>query len=100
MHPVPIASFTHKFPGLDHYHSDYGVAFSTDEEPANRPADGESNTIECFTLGQLEALPDNEIPGNVVEIGRFLLTEGIEYWDQTPTSEWSLDTPAPHFEPS
>jgi len=98
MHPIPIAPFTHKFPGLDHYHSDIGFGFTTHQEPAYNPGENESTEIECFTLDQLQQLRDSEVPPNLIEIGRFLLTDGIEFWEQVPSSEWTLESPSAHTE--
>ncbi len=98
LHPIPLAPMTHKFPGMDHYHSDWGFGFVASEAPANSPNEGESGTIECFTLAELNQLADNEIPQNVKDIGQFILTDALTYWVQVPAEHWTTDTPHPHFE--
>lgn len=98
LHPIPIIPFTHKFPGLDHYHNDGGYGFVTDQEPLDQPQKGESNVFACFTVEQLKQIPNNEIPLNLVETGEYLLTIALKHYEQIPASEWSLDTPTAHFE--
>lgn len=100
LHPIAIAPLTHKFPGIDHYHSDWGFGFTTDQAPQGLPNDNESDSIECFTLEQLQELSAQEIPNNVAEIGKFVLTEGLRYWEQIPATEWSLEAPPNSFEQS
>lgn len=96
--PLPIAVLSHKFPGLDHYHNDYGIGFVANEPPAHQPHEGESSDIKCFTLTQLQALSDDQIPSNVRETAEFILTQGLAHWEQMPSSNWSLETPNAHFE--
>jgi len=84
MHPIAAYEFTHLFTGdmtVPHYHTDRGYGFFTDEEPAQAPADGESTKIRLFTLAELRALPADDIPGNVLDIGEFLLQVKLANWD-------------------
>lgn len=98
LRPIPIAPLSHKFPGLDHFHNDEGYGFTTNQTPRHKPDVTESDTFQCFSVDGLLAIPSSEIPRNVIEIGVFLLTEALVHWEQVPAIEWSLKTPAPHFD--
>lgn len=89
-HPVAVSSLTHKFPGLDHWHTDLGFAFTADESPKHKIADGESDNIKLFTLDELNALPDGDIPENVREVARFVF--GIlDKWEPAPATDWPVN---------
>jgi hypothetical protein len=90
LHPMPVCSFTHKFPGLDHYHTDTTFAFVAHEPPKHDISAGESKDIRTFTASQLEALLDNEILANTRETALFVLHKFYVDWEQVPATSWQL----------
>ena len=90
LHPMPVCSFTHRFPGLDHYHTDTTYAFVAYEPPNQDVSAGESNDIRTFTASQLELLSDSEILPNTKEIALFVLRKLYIDWEQVPATSWQL----------
>lgn len=90
LHPVPACSFTHRFQGLDHYHTDTSYAFVTHETPKHDISVGESKDIRTFTVTELESLANGEILQNVKEIALFVLRKLYIDWEQVPTTSWQL----------
>jgi hypothetical protein len=89
LHPVPVSLLTHKFKGIDHYHTDTAFAFVASEPPRGRLAAGESEEFKTFTVTQLRALPDDEIPDNVRETCLFVLEECRHHWKSLPAAGWN-----------
>ncbi len=87
MHPYPVLIMTHKFPGLNHYHSDTAYGFVTRQSPAGRVGKGESAELKEFTAKQLRAIPTGEIPENVRETALFVLEECLKNWVAVEASE-------------
>lgn len=81
LHPAPVSVSTHKFEGLDHYHTDIAFAFTADRPPKNSTADGESDIIKLFTVAELKTLNNNKLPEDVREIGLFVLEECLPNWE-------------------
>lgn len=88
LHPVPVSLLTHKFEGLDHYHTDIAFAFVAYGPPLNAVSEGESEKIDLFTAAELRALAGSEIPESVREIGLFILEEALNNWP--PVNAWEL----------
>jgi 8-oxo-dGTP diphosphatase len=82
LHPYPVMVLTHGFPGLDHFHTDIGFALITDQEPAHKPADGESVEFKAFTRAELAALSSDEIYEDIKEIFLFVLDTCCKAWRQ------------------
>lgn len=89
-HPTPANIVTHKFGSLDHYHTDMAYVFTTHESPTGGISEGESADITMFTAEELAAVPADEIPENVREIGLFALGECSTNWIPVNTSDFSL----------
>jgi 8-oxo-dGTP pyrophosphatase MutT (NUDIX family) len=90
LHPMPVCSFTHKFPGLDHYHTDTTYAFVAHEPPKHNIGAGESEDVRTFTASQLEALSASEIMPNIKQIALHVLSEFYIDWEQVPATSWQL----------
>lgn len=81
LHPIPAVCHTGQYPGdVLHFHSDSMYAFITDQEPAGRPADGESTEVELFTAHQLAGGPIEGMPEKWREIGFHMLTRVHGTW--------------------
>ncbi len=72
LHPVPVVMLTHAF-NSEHNHTDIAWAFTASSPPTKSIEEGEADTIKLFTRTELAALPADQIPENVREIGFFIL---------------------------
>ena len=81
-HPWPANISTFRFGNLDHYHTDIAYAFTTAEDPAHEPDEGESQEFRTFTASQLKALGEDEIPDDVREIALIILKDYSINWKQ------------------
>lgn len=92
LHPQAVCTVTHQFSNLDHYHTDTAFAFVTDQAPSGKHNDDESADIKLFTVKDLKAVPEGEIPENIREICLFVLQELYKNWDAIEAKSFS--TPA------
>ncbi len=90
LHPLPVSSLTHKFPGMNHYHSDLAYAFVTTEEPKSIISKNESQKSRLLNCAELEKLDSSEIPEDVREIGLFVLTKCLKDWEKVPVANFAL----------
>lgn len=90
LHPQPVTYQTHRFAAADHYHTDVSYAFVTRELPRSAVADGESAELRTFTLSELAALPDEDIPANVRQTSIYILTVVLANWHQVNTADFAL----------
>lgn len=92
VHPVPVIESTHGFDKLwpNHYHTDTSYAFVTDQEPNNKPVDGESTIIRWYSLEELKWVPAGEIVENIRVIGQHILTHFINEWVPVPVENFEL----------
>jgi 8-oxo-dGTP pyrophosphatase MutT (NUDIX family) len=92
LHPQPIVQNTHNFdPAGNHKHTDVSYAFVTQSEPLHTPGEGETTTLRWVTLAELESLKaPSEIFENVRQIGRFVLTQILDDWEEVSTSHFEL----------
>jgi 8-oxo-dGTP diphosphatase len=86
LHPYPVCLQTHRFAGLDHYHSDTSYAFVAREPPRHSVAVGESPHIELFTATELRDIAPSMIVENVREIGLFVLEHCLSEWEHVPAT--------------
>ena len=88
-HPMPVSNMTHPFGGIDHFHTDGGYLFITDQAPAHSPDEGESKDLRFLTRKELVA--EDNIPANVRETYLFALDTALEHWQPVPTDTFSLE---------
>lgn len=81
LHPVPLSYGTFTYSDIDHKHTDIDYAFVTLEEPAYKPAEGESGDIRLFTKDEVLALTDDEVLANVKELVVFAVEECLPHWE-------------------
>jgi hypothetical protein len=81
LHPYPINTETHKFPEIDHYHTDIAYLFTTGETPNGAVREGESLDIQNFTLQELRDIPADKIAENVRLTAIFALEECLGEWE-------------------
>ena len=86
LHPVPVHFMTHRFPGMDHYHTDTAFAFTTQEPPKSPVHAGESTVLKLFTTNQLLSIPSSQIPENVRQTGLFVLEKCLREWESVSTA--------------
>ena len=91
LHPIPAYYSTHKFPGLNHYHTDTSFAFVAHEPPKYEVGAGESKDIRTYTASQLNLLTESEIIISVKEISLFVLEVCFVDWEQAPATSWQLN---------
>jgi 8-oxo-dGTP pyrophosphatase MutT (NUDIX family) len=89
VHPVPLCSNTHKFPGLDHYHTDSAYVLLATAKPTRKPADGESQDIRWLTRDHVLALRSAEMYNNTKALVLHAFDTCLE-WRSYPTAEFSL----------
>lgn len=83
LHPAAVCQTTHDFGGdSSHRHTDTAYAFTTMQNPAGNPVEGESTDLRWVTLGELDQLSPAEIFEDVREIGRFVLTVCLNNWER------------------
>ena len=90
-HPSPVSLVTHRFANTAHYHTDISYAFVTSEKPVDTIGEGESKDIKAFSLEELAAIPLEEIPENVQNIGLFVLEESIRLWKQVDPAVFQVN---------
>lgn len=81
LHPYPVNIETHKFPGLNHYHTDIAYVLVADEKPLTKEAADESHDIQLFTPEQLRDLPADKILENTRQTAIFVLEECLPNWE-------------------
>jgi 8-oxo-dGTP diphosphatase len=89
-HPFPVATLSVQFGDTDHYHTDIAYAFTAQSLPNQPIGDDESADIKLFTRGQLAALPDAEVPGNVRDIGLYIFDECLANWTPVAPEGFSV----------
>jgi len=94
LHPYPIAILTHRFGDIDHYHTDIAYAFVTHESPEGSLGEGESTEIRSFTAKEIAAIPREEIPENVRELGLFALENCLTGWSYIDTVDFQTSDPS------
>ncbi len=80
-HPVPVSHNTHNFSD-DHFHTDLGYAFTTDQSPRHPVAKDESNEFMLVSRGELEKLEGSTVPGGIKEVGLFIFDKCLTYWEE------------------
>jgi len=90
LHPADVCTNTHHFPDLDHFHTDIAYAFTTDQQPRNKPVDGESTRLHAFTRSELLALQASEIPESSREIALFIFDQLLPSWVATDCSNFFI----------
>ena len=90
VHPVPIVQNTHLYmPGVStHKHIDTVYGFITDQAPAKKPNEDESQNIIWVTLAELKAFDPLKITANAKEIGEAMLNIFIKEWEALPLSDF------------
>lgn len=88
-HPYPIVLNTHRYkPGIDHFHTEIGYAFATDQPPTEAIGKDESDEIIELTREELAALPEDEILPSVRTIALFVFDEILPKWRRLPAADW------------
>ncbi len=90
LHPQPLTVNTHAFGnGLNHYHTDLGFAFVTDQDPQHEPGEGESTDVRLLTAAELRAIPQDGIPENVRRSFLFALEVCLAHWERVPATHFT-----------
>ncbi|MDB5162241.1 MAG: pyrophosphohydrolase including oxidative damage repair enzyme [Candidatus Saccharibacteria bacterium] len=89
IHPVAAVHNTHFIPD-DHYHTDLGYAFTTDQEPKHHPDEGESREVIFCTRDELAALPADKVIENSREIALYVFDHILENWEPISPLEFAL----------
>lgn len=87
IHPLPVVYSTYTLPN-EHFHTDIAYAFTTNEDPRNLPADGETTDIRSFTRSELIDLPKDLIIENVREISLYIFDHCLAQWQLTSPNEF------------
>jgi 8-oxo-dGTP diphosphatase len=89
LHPHPITIQTHKFPEIDHYHTDIAFVLVTSEPPNNPVKDGESSKFKLFNLNDLNKASSKDLPIDVKETCIYVLTECLKSWKPISVDEFN-----------
>jgi len=82
VHPYPICVTTHEVTGLPgHFHTDLVYALTTEEEPHEAPAPGESSALVWVSRAELMDLPPEDVFTNVREIGCYVFDTVLVEWE-------------------
>lgn len=89
--PIPFSFNTHPIatPDLEgkaHFHDDLAYAFVTDQEPAGKPAKGESVEWTLVDRDELGRLGPPEVWPDLVTLGQFVLDVCVPKWERVPAS--------------
>ena len=81
LHPVPYVYNTHKVTD-EHFHTDIGYLFVTQEFPNHEVGEGESTDLRWVTQEELNAFTPDEISSGVKDIGNaaFAAVDNQEHW--------------------
>ncbi|HEU4914373.1 MAG TPA: NUDIX domain-containing protein [Candidatus Saccharimonadales bacterium] len=93
MHPQPVTTISVRFGDTDHYHTDIAYAFTAKDMPPGSADRSESAEIKAFTMPELIALPTEDIPEDVREIGVFILQECLASWTNVPSVSFLTENP-------
>lgn len=93
VHPVPFTIGTHAIPG-NHFHSDLAYALVTSDEPARKPAEGESGDLRWLTLTQLaDSVSRGEVFPDVAQNYEAICREALSSWHAIPVTTFSTADP-------
>ena len=94
LHPTPLLYRSHRYGNTEppHFHSEATFALLALEEPANSPAQGESQALQWFTREELLTIAPEEINGDVRRIALMVL-ENYAQWHRVPASSYALEQP-------
>lgn len=90
MHPYPLVLATHPYDDGNfgnHFHTDITYGFVADEEPKNKPAEGESIDLRYFTHDELETADESLMPRNVAETGLYVIDNCLKNWESIPAKD-------------
>lgn len=92
LHPIPFVHNTHKVSD-EHFHTDIGYLFITQEFPAHTVGEGESTDLRWVTQEELNAFSPQEVNSGVRDIGNaaFELIEAQnDAWYGYPTNDFRV----------
>lgn len=91
-HPLPFTYGSYQFATTDHIHTDAAYAFITDQEPVNKPDEGESTDTPMFSRREIEDLQAPEqIPTNVKTIILFAFSNILNRWKATDPHDFQVE---------
>lgn len=91
VHPYPVLLNTMSYPGESaHRHTDVVYAFTTDQEPAGKPADGESEDLKSFSRNEVEKRTNDTIDTITGDIALYIFDSILDTWKPTKTDQFKL----------
>lgn len=81
LHPVPLCHNTHPF-NDEHFHTDSGYAFVTEESPRNAVEKDESADIRLLSRDQLADLPEDQTFESVRTPALFMFDVCLDKWER------------------
>ena len=90
LHPYPVAHVTMAVPATEgHYHTDSTYAFTTDQPPAQAPAEGESTDIRLYSQAELTKAK-SEVEGVTYDLAQHIFSEILPNWKALPATDFKL----------
>lgn len=89
LHPIPFVHNTHKVTD-EHFHTDIGYLFITQEFPDHEVGEGESTDLRWVSREELNAFSSQEVTSGVKDIGNaaFDAIDNQEAWYGHPTGSF------------
>lgn len=92
-HPLPFLMNTHDIPNdIEHWHSDLAYLLTTNQEPTEQLAEGESQDLRWYTKRDIEALyKAGELKVNKYEVLLHIFDTLLTEYEPIPVTEFRTD---------
>ena len=87
--PYPLVMNAHKFPDLDHYHSDTAYLFVATSEPHMPVGEGESTDLRWVSRAELDAIHAPEIIQFTKEVYDYVFDVCLAKWEKVNPNDFS-----------
>ncbi len=89
VHPMPAYVLTHGFDDFDHYHTDQGYVFVTNQLPRDDVDNAtESTDLRWMSVDEVARTTSDEMPENIRDIVDYVGTQILPNWRAVETSEF------------
>lgn len=91
LHPQPVVVNTHHTSDT-HRHTDQAFAFTTSVGPQESPQEDESDLMQLFSLDELNSIEVGQIPENVRETAKFILSEVVGSYEPVNAQDFDYSS--------
>jgi len=92
LHPIPAFVNTHPVP-TNHNHTDSMYLFVSDQFPAQKPGDGESQDFVWVDQAELNELPESELFSDTRDMFNHAFDKYLATWDKLDIATFSVENP-------